>query len=56
MSDGDARAIRNLVHASGSVAEAAAEIAHWFSPREIVRYRLVQEQILYDVNLDGALE
>jgi nucleoside-diphosphate kinase len=56
MSDGDSRAIRNLVHASGSVAEAAVEIPHWFSPNEIVRYRLVQEQILYDVNLDGILE
>ena len=56
MSDEDNRSIRNLVHASGSVAEAEMEIKHWFKPEEIVNYRLVQEQMLYDVNLDGILE
>ncbi len=56
MSDGDGRAVRNLIHASGSVEEAEKEINHWFKDEEIVKYRLVQEQILYDVNLDGILE
>ena len=56
MSDTDNRAIRNLVHASGSAEEAISEIAHWFKPEEIMNYRLVQESILYDVNLDGILE
>ena len=56
MSDTDNRAVRNLVHASGSPAEAEMEIAHWFSSKEIIKYRLVQEEILYDVNLDGILE
>lgn len=56
MSDGDGRAVRNLVHASGSVGEAENEIVHWFAENEIINYRLVQEQILYDVNLDGILE
>ena len=56
MSDGDGRSVRNLVHASGTVDEADKEIAHWFTKDEIVNYRLVQEQILYDVNLDGLLE
>ncbi len=56
MADTDDRAIRNLIHASGSVAEADAEIPHWFKEEEIVNYRLVQEAILYDVNLDGILE
>lgn len=56
MSDGDKRAVRNLVHMSGSVEEANAEIAHWFKPGEVIDYRLVQEEILYDVNLDGILE
>ena len=56
MSDGDGRAIRNLVHASGSVEDAKKEIAHWFKPEGLVDYKLVQEQILYDVNLDGILE
>lgn len=54
--DKDDRAVRNLIHASGSVDEANMEIAHWFAEGELVNYRLVQEQILYDVNLDGVLE
>lgn len=56
MSDKDGRAIRNLVHASGSVEEANMEIPHWFKAEELIEYRLVQEEILYDVNLDGAKE
>src|SRR3989344_3873431 len=56
MSDTAARAVSNLVHASGSAEEADAEIRHWFTYEELVRYRLVQEEILYDVNLDGLLE
>jgi nucleoside-diphosphate kinase len=56
MADTDKRAIRNLIHASGSVDEANKEIPHWFRKDELVNYRLVQEQILYDVNLDGLLE
>ncbi len=50
------RAIRNLVHASGSVEEALGEIKLWFKPEEILNYRLIQDAILYDVNLDGILE
>jgi len=56
MSDGDNRAVRNLIHASGSVEEAEMEIVHWFKAEEITNYRLVQDQIIYDVNLDGILE
>ncbi len=56
IADSDDRAIRNLIHASGSVAEAEQEIPHWFKDDELIKYRLVQEQILYDVNLDGTLE
>jgi nucleoside-diphosphate kinase len=56
MSDLDNRSIRNLVHASGNVAEALKEIPHWFSQQEITDYKLVQEQVLYDVNLDGVRE
>lgn len=56
ISDKDTRAIRNLLHASGSVEEAEKEIAHWFKKEEIIDYRLVQESIIYDVNLDGILE
>lgn len=56
LGDIDERAIRNLIHASGSVEEAEEEIALWFEKEELVNYRLVSEAILYDVNLDGILE
>jgi nucleoside-diphosphate kinase len=56
MSDTDGRAVRNLVHASGSPEEAEMEIRHWFKDGEIIKYRLIQDEILYDVNLDGIME
>ncbi len=56
MSDTDGRAVRNLVHASGSPKEAQDEIKHWFNPKEIFNYNIVQEKILYNVNLDGIKE
>src|SRR3989344_3340551 len=56
MSDTDKRSVRNLIHASGSTEEAEKEIKHWFKPEEIINYRLVSEEILYDVNLYGILE
>lgn len=52
----DERAVRNLIHCSDKPEEAQREIKIWFQEHEIIRYRLVQEQILYDVNLDGILE
>jgi len=56
MCDQDSRSVRNLIHASGSVEEAEMEIKHWFEEEDILKYRLVQESILYDVNMDGILE
>jgi nucleoside-diphosphate kinase len=56
VSDLDGRAVRNLIHASGNPEEAEKEIALWFKPEELHRYRLINEAILYDVNLDGILE
>ena len=56
VSDHDKRAVRNLVHASGSPKEADMEIEHWFSANELIDNRLIQDMILYDVNLDGILE
>lgn len=52
----DGRAVRNLIHCSDAAAEAQREISIWFQKEEIIKYRLVNEQILYDVNLDGILE
>ena len=28
----------------------------WIDPKDILEYRLVQEQMLYDVNMDGIME
>jgi nucleoside-diphosphate kinase len=52
----DDRAVRNLIHCSDPVSDAAREIPIWFSNEEILKYRLIAEQILYDVNLDGIKE
>ncbi|MCX6781964.1 MAG: nucleoside-diphosphate kinase [Candidatus Magasanikbacteria bacterium] len=52
----DDRAVRNLVHCSDKPEEAEREIKIWFKEDEIIKYRLVTEEILYDVNLDGILE
>jgi nucleoside-diphosphate kinase len=40
------RPVRNLVHASGTVDEAAAEIALWFVPEELFDYRRVDEALI----------
>ncbi len=56
LSDTDDRAIRNLVHASGSIEDAEKEINLWFKSEEIINYKLISEKILYDVDLDGILE
>lgn len=56
MADLDQRSIRNLIHASGNTEEAEKEIPIWFKPEEILNYKLFQESVLYDVNLDGILE
>lgn len=54
--DTDSRAVRNIIHSSGSVEEAEKEIPIWFDKKEIISYRFVSEEIIYDVNLDGILE
>jgi len=56
ISDDDNRAVRNLVHSSGSVKEAQDEISHWFKDNELFDYKLVSERMLYDINLDGIFE
>jgi nucleoside-diphosphate kinase len=56
IADLDGRSVRNVVHASGSPEEAENEIAIWFDKNEVIDYKLIQEAILYDVNLDGILE
>lgn len=52
----DDRAVRNLMHCSDNKEDAARELDLWFSKDELVDYRLLVEEMLYDVNLDGILE
>jgi nucleoside-diphosphate kinase len=52
----DGRAVRNLIHCSDKPEEAEREIKIWFEEKEIIKYRSINEQMLYDVNLDGILE
>jgi nucleoside-diphosphate kinase len=56
LSGQDERSVRNLIHSSDKPEEAEREIKIWFSPEEIISYRQLNEEILYDVNLDGILE
>lgn len=56
LTDIDGRAIRNLIHCTDKPEESEKEITLWFKPEEIINYRSIQEEILYDVNLDGILE
>jgi nucleoside-diphosphate kinase len=41
------RPVRNLIHASGSVEEAAHEVALWFAPEELHVYRRVDEEVMF---------
>jgi nucleoside-diphosphate kinase len=50
------RSVKNVVHASSSVEDAEKEIDVWFKSEEIMSYRLIAEEILYDVNGDGVEE
>lgn len=52
----DNRSVRNLIHCSDEVEEAKREIKLWLSDEKLLDYTIVQERILYDVNLDGILE
>lgn len=52
----DERAVRNLIHCSDPAADAIREIPIWFGQDELLSYRLLAEQILYDINLDGLKE
>jgi len=56
MADADSRSIRNLIHASGNPEEAAKEIPIWFEEKDLFNYRLINEEILYNADLNGILE
>ncbi len=48
IADIDGVSVKNLVHASGSPAEADGEINLWFKESELVEYKLFNEGILYE--------
>ncbi|KND46984.1 MAG: nucleoside-diphosphate kinase [Parcubacteria bacterium C7867-004] len=52
----DDRAVRNLIHCSDTPENAEFEIGLWFDESDLISYRLIGDEILYDVNLDGILE
>jgi len=56
LANADSRAVRNLAHCSDSAEDALNEIKIWLSEEELIKYRLIGEEILYDVNLDGIKE
>lgn len=56
ISDEDSRAVRNLVHASGTVDEAETEIKLWFTPEEIFDYNLAIDEILYSTEWEKTKE
>ena len=41
------RALRNIVHASGEPTEAAHELTHWFTDKEIYAYKRAEEDIMF---------
>ena len=55
MADTADRAIRNLIHASGTVREAQMEIPHWFSLKDIISYSVPHEATLYDDDITSIL-
>ena len=56
LSAADDRAVRNLVHCSEDAEEGKRETAIWFNEDELMKYSIIQEKIMYDVNLDGIME
>ncbi len=56
LSNTDERCVRNLIHCTDDPNEAQREIDIWFAGNEILNYRHIAEQMLYDINLDGILE
>jgi len=56
LANGDERAVRNLVHGSESPEEAERELQVWFNQEELLEYKVVDEMLLTDVNLNGIKE
>lgn len=48
LSNSQSRPLRNLIHASGNVAEAKQEILVWFTETELYKYEHVNDRVQYD--------
>lgn len=48
LSNAQNRPIRNLIHASGNVAEAENELKIWFTDAELYKYEHVNDRVQYD--------
>lgn len=48
MANAEGRSVRNLIHASSDVKEAAREIALWFRDAELHEYKNVMDKVLHD--------
>lgn len=46
LADSELRAMRNLLHASGSVEEANQEIDLWFDKKEVLDYKLIRDAVI----------
>ncbi|MDD5289907.1 MAG: nucleoside-diphosphate kinase [Patescibacteria group bacterium] len=51
LADADMRSVRNIIHSSETKEEAEREIKIWFKEEEILKYDLIVEKILYDLDL-----
>jgi nucleoside-diphosphate kinase len=51
--DAESRSVRNLMHASGDVAEAEREIKLWFTDEELYNYQTVMDKVLHDPSWDA---
>lgn len=51
--DAEKRSVRNLMHASGDVAEAKREIPLWFSKKDLHDYQTVVDKVLHDPHWDA---
>ncbi|HXX36727.1 MAG TPA: nucleoside-diphosphate kinase [bacterium] len=47
VANAERRPVRNLIHASGTVEEAAREVELWFAPGEIHSYRRADETVIF---------
>jgi nucleoside-diphosphate kinase len=56
MANMDDRAVRNLIHCSDCAEDAVREVAMWFDEKELINYKLFQEQVLYDPTINMVQE